>query len=248
MDNLEFLDGAEAPNGEAAPVVEAAVEAPAEVVTTEAEPVSEQKGPSRGPDGKFAKKEADEPIMVPLKALHETRDEVKALRAQLEAATRPPQTQQQSQVPDMFEDPEGYQSFQTQQLQTAVFNSTLNISEEMTRQQVGDDLVNEVQQWGAQAFQANPAFYQQFAQQRNPYGFLVSAYKRQQAVSQIGDDPKQIEAFLAWQQAQTAAPQPAATPQSQPQRPTGSIASAVSAGGVQHTAMGPGVAFDNVIR
>jgi hypothetical protein len=203
MDNLEFLDGAEAPNGEAAPALSARSRRGFRRSRNGRSGAgSEQKGPVRGPDGKFAKKETEEPVMVPLRALHETRDKVKDLEARLAALSQPQVQQQPHQVPDMFEDPEGYQSYQTQQLQTAVFNSTLNISEEMTRQQVGDELVNEVQQWGAQAFQANPAFYQQFAQQRNPYGFLVSAYKRQQAVSQIGDDPKQIEAFLAWQQAQ----------------------------------------------
>jgi hypothetical protein len=248
MDNLEFLDAGEPANGEVAPTPQA--EAPSETVTeataeTPVAPETEQKGPTRGPDGKFAKKEAEEPVMVPLKALHETRDEVRSLKAQLDALNRP-QTQQQPQVPDMFEDPEGYQAHLANQVQQTIFNQTLNISEEMTRQAVGGELVDQATEWARQVFSVNPAAHQIFASQRNPYGWLVSEYQRQLAMSQIGTDPKQIEAFLAWQQAQKA--QPAATPQPQPQRPTGSIATAVSAGGAQHTAMGPGVAFDNVIR
>jgi hypothetical protein len=251
MDNLEFLDAGQPANGEVAPTPQA--EAPtqeAAPVTGEqpTEPVAEtaeQKATrERDERGRFKAKEADEPVMVPLKALHETRDEVKALKAQLEALNRP---QQEPQVPDMFADPEGYQAYLAHSVRETVLNQTLNISEEMTRQQAGDEIVNEATEWARQAFQANPAFYQSFIQQRNPYGFLISEYRRQQAFSQIGD-PKEIEAFLAWKQAQSAAPQPGATPQPQPQRPTGSIASAPSAGGAQHIATGPGVAFDNVIK
>jgi hypothetical protein len=237
MDNLDFLDAGEPVNGDVAPTPQA--EAPSETVTeaaaeTPAAPEAEQKGPSRGPDGKFAKK--DEPVMVPLAALHEARDELRALKARMEQLSQP--QQQASPVPDIFENPEGFTGHIQSQIAQATLNTTLNISEEITRQSAGSETVDQ-----------DPALYQQFLSQRNPYGWLVSEYQRQSAMSQIGSDPKQIEAFLAWQQAQQAQPQPAATAAPpQPQRPTGSIASAVSAGGAQHTAMGPGVAFDNVIR
>lgn len=242
MDNLDFLDGSPEPNAEPTQETPAAVEVEAEQVETPE--TAEQKATRERDDkGRFKAKEADDPVMVPLKALHETRDEVKALKAELERMRQPTQ-QPQSQVPDIFEDPEGYVAYQNAQLQTATVNTTLNISEEMTRQSAGSETVDEAQKWGREAFSANPAFYQQFISQRNPYGFLVEHYKRASALAKLGDDPTDIDAYVAWRQAQT---QPAqATPQ-QP-TPTGSIASAPSAGGIQHVATGPGAAFDSSIK
>lgn len=250
MDNLEFLDGAEAPKDEVQPQ-EPQAEVKAE--PTPAEPAAEaaptetaEQKASRERDekGRFKAKEAEEPVMVPLKALHETRDEVKALKEQL-AALQQPQAQAK-QVPDIFEDPDGFVQYQNQQLQNAMLNTTLNISEEMTRASAGSETVDEAQKWGAQEFAKNPALYHQFLQQRNPYGFLVEQYKRASLVSQLGDDPTEIQAYLAWKQAQQA-PQPAqATPQ--PELPPASIAAAPSAGGMQHIPTGPGAAFDSVIK
>jgi hypothetical protein len=247
MDNLDFLDGSEEPNGQAQPP-EAQIEAepvaaePSEVIEEE---TTEQKATrERDERGRFKAKEADEPVMVPLKALHETRDQVQQLRAELDRL-RQPSPSQAPQAPDIFEDPEGFVQYQNLQLQAATLNTTLNISEEMARNTVGQEVVNEAQAWGAQAFAANPSFYQHFLQQRNPYGFLVEQYKRASTYAKLGNDPSEIEAFVAWKQANKA-PQAQAT--STTQTPPPSIASATSAGGAQHIATGPGVAFDNVIR
>jgi hypothetical protein len=240
---LEFLEGGEPPKDEVQPVETPPVEAAPTVETPE--PTAEKPAPVRGPDGKFAKKEPEEPVMVPLKALHETRDEVKALKAQLDAFNKP-REQTPQQAPDIFEDPDGFRNHMQSEMQRQILNTTLNLSEEMVTQQVGADTVELAKQWGTQAFQANPGLYQSFIQQRNPYGFLVAEYQKQTMISQIGNDPKEIQAFLAWKQAQQASPAQVATPQ--PQRPTGSIATAPSAGGAQHQATGPGVAFDEHFR
>lgn len=209
MDILEELNGSQEPNGEAVstePQAEAPVaEAPAE----EAQPEVEDKPDRpRGPDGKFAKKE--EPVMVPLQALHETRDEVKTLKAELDKLRQPQQPQQ---VPDIFENPEGFAGHIQTQIAQATINTTLNISEEMARASAGNEVVDAAQQWGAEAFKANPALAQQFFSQRNPYGFLVQQYQRATLMQQLGDDPAQIEQFIKWREAQSA-PQP--TPQAIP--------------------------------
>lgn len=248
MDNLEFLEGPEGPIDDAQPQ-EAQTEATPETVEAEAEPTeetSEQRATrERDERGRFKAKEADEPVMVPLKALHETRDQVQQLKAELDRLRQPAQQPQASQVPDIFEDPEGFVAYQNAQLHTATLNTTLNISEEMTRAAVGQETVNEAQQWGEQVFAQNPSLYQQFLQQRNPYGFLVEQYKRATTFAKLGDDPSQIEAFLAWKQASQATPQHSSNQVSTPQR---SIASAPSAGGMQHIATGPGAAFDSFIK
>ncbi len=251
MDNLDFLDGGQPPSAEAQPQ-EIAAQEPAEQPQAEqqAEAPQEQPAPERaerprGPDGKFVKK--DEPVMVPLQALHETRDELKALKAQLETLQKPPEAPQAQQVPDIFENPEGYQAHIQNQLNERLTNVALNMSEATARRTMGDDLVAAAQEWGKQALPANPGFAQAFYSNPDPYGFLVDQFKQQMLVARIGTDPKQLEAFLAWQQ-QGQAPQPAQATSETTPTPTSSIASATSAGGVSHTAVGPGVAFGNFIK
>lgn len=241
MDKIDFLDGAEAPKGEAvpetveAPVVETTQEAPVEA-TPEEKPAQ-----PRAADGKFAKKVDDEPVMVPLKALQEVRDELKQLKAE-----QPRQQPQQQQVPDVYEDPEGYQNYIAQTVNQATLNATLNLSEELTRQSAGDEIVEAATEWAKTQFQTNPALYNQFISQRNPYGFIVAQYQKEQTFQKLGNDPKQIEAFLAWQAAQqTLQAAPAAQPTP---TPTASIASAPSAGGHQQVATGAGVAFSEFIK
>ena len=250
MDNLDFLDSPEGENAETQPVetveTEEAQPQPEAETPQEEQPKAEE-SPSRERDekGRFKPKEEqkDGPVMVPLSALHETRDKVKALEAQLAQFSQP--QQQPQPVPDVFENPDGfYQHIQQQIAQTAL-NDRLNLSEEMTRQAAGDETVNAAQEWGRQQFAANPALAQQFYQQRNPYGFLVQQYQRQQALETLGDDPKEIEAFKAWKAAQAQIQQ---QPNTETPTPPKSIASATSAGGLQNIATGPTVAFDNVFR
>ena len=202
MDNLDDFLGA-SPDGEAAPVAEVT---PAEPVAAEPAETEEQKATrERDERGRFKAKEAEEPVMVPLKALHETRDEVKALKAQLESLRQP-----QPEVPDMFADPEGYQAHQRSELQNAILNERLNLSEELAVDKHGEEAVEQAKQWGLAAFQANPALYQSFISQRNPYGFLVNEYRKQSMLSQL--DPKEFDAFLAWKEAQKAPAAPVAAP------------------------------------
>jgi hypothetical protein len=221
------------------------VEAPAETPVVEAAPIeTEAQARERDEKGRF-KPKAEEPqdqTMVPLTALHETRDKVRALEAELQKL-RP--QQQADPVPDIFEDPEGYQNQVAQTIQQATLNATLNLSEEMVRQSSGNETVDAAQQWAAAAFKANPALWQQFISQRNPYGFLVQEYQRHTALTKLGD-PKDIDAFLAWRQAQAQLQPAQAAPQ--PATPPPSIASAPSAGGIQQIATGPGVAFSEMIK
>lgn len=265
MDKLEFLDGAEAPNGEVAPAAEPTPAEP-QASETPPEPQAEAKpAPARGPDGKFAPKEpvAAAPAVVdpatqaapapptgapegyvPLAALLAERDKWKALEAQIPQPQAAP-TPTLGPAPDMFDDPDGYQQWQQQQL----VNERLNFSEEMTRDKFGDELVDAAKAWATAEFQTRPGFAQEVLSQRNPYGYAVKQYQKNQSLSQLGSDDE-IQAYLAWKEAQSAQPGAAiAVPPPQPAvRPPVSIANAPSAGGLQHQAVGPGVAFDETIR
>ena len=267
MDNLEFLDAGEPAKEDVQPVAE---EAKAEEVKV-SEAAPEPKGAERDEHGRFkakepAKEEAraqpepqptaetqpeakPEPVMVPLTALHETRDKVKALEAQLAQFQQRPQ--EQAPPPDPYEDPEGFAAYQNNVVNQQILNTKLDISEEMARGVHGDETVDAARDWALAQFRSNPAFQAEVLRQRNPYGYVVQQYQRNESLSKLGGDPKQIEAFLAWQQAQTAlAQQQPAAQAASPATPAPpqSIASAPSAGGVAHIAIGEGVAFDETFR
>lgn len=235
MEDEDFLAALEEANNEPQ-VDETAGEPKAE--QPEAQPEVEAKEPARDETGKFTKKEepAPEPVKdthtVPLPTFLEVRDKVKHLESELEQFRRATQPQPQpAPIPDPLDDPEGFAHYQRQAIEQASLNTTLNISEEMARQAHGDDLVSAAQQWAQSQFASNPSLYAEFTRQRNPYGYIVKEYQRQQMLSQVGDDPKDIEAFLAWKQAQTAVSQQQAAPPAAPPTPPRSLASAPSAGG-----------------
>jgi hypothetical protein len=164
-----------------------------------------------------------DPGFVPLAALLDERDRKKHLEAELARY----QAQQQPPEPLDVYDPEQMAAFQQQQ----VINTKLDISEDMTRDKFGDELVDQARDWALQRFNANPAYQAEVLRQRNPWKYVVEQYQRDQIASQVS--LTDFEQFKAWQAAQaqvaqqTAAPVAAETPPVQPPR---SLASAPSAG------------------
>jgi hypothetical protein len=262
MDKLDFLNG---PSPDE-PAVSDADPAPEAEPSAPAAPEPPQDGPARGPDGKFAPKDAApapqeaqapatppeappaapaEPVVppgfVPVAALQELRKEMQALRQQQAAPPPVP--------PDPYEDPEGYTAHQEDQ--RIAINAQW--SQRLAVATHGEDAVNRAQQWAADRFERDPVFRQQSLAHPDPFGFAIVEHQREQAL-QMFTDPKTLESFRAWQAAQMgqppAAQQPAPAPSPgvpQPTAPPPSIASAPSAGGVQHVPSGPGQAFSAVI-
>jgi hypothetical protein len=103
-------------------------------------------------------------------------DELKRSLAAPKAPPPPP--------PDPLTDPVGAHQHQQQQVQSYLLNERLNLSEMLTREKLGDELVDAAVQWAEQTGEVA-----RFIGHRNPYGELVKAYKRHQAVTEIGDDP-----------------------------------------------------------
>lgn len=232
MDNLEFLESNEEP--------EAIVEQPVEQVEEPAAPEPEAERP-RDENGRFAPKDKGEPIMVPLAALHETRDELKALKAQL--ATVAPQPEPEP-LPDVFEDQQGFVSTIQQQVQAAVYAERLNFSKSFAAQKYGEDTVKQALEWGQAKCGSDPYFNATVMNNPDPVGFAVEQFQREQIASQV--DLSEFEKFKAWQAAQAQAqPTPAPT---NPTPPPRSLATAPSSGGVQHEPVGPGQAFDSLFK
>jgi hypothetical protein len=255
MDNLEFLD---APEG-ASELVQP-VEAPAEPIAEQApEPQPEAAAPPRDEHGRFAAraeaqpaepvaaqpepqpepKPAVPPGFVPISVVQELREEMRSLKAA-------PPVQPQIEIPDPVMDPEGFASFQSNRFEQARFQDRLYFSAQLAETKYGKDTIEEAHKWGFQRCETDPYFNARVRASQDPYSLVVSEYQREQIASQVS--PDRFKAFQAWEAAQAQAQQAPPVVPPQPATPPRSIVSAPSAGGVQHTATGPGVAFDEVIK
>lgn len=236
-DKLAFLDG----ESEAVEAVETPAEPEIPVEQVEAETKPDQ---PRDEGGRFAVKPADEPksdpVMVPIQALHETRDKVRDLEAKLSQFEQPAPVE----TPDVFEDPKGFQSHLEQQFEQRLYQHTLNVSHRFAVQQHGKEAVDAAVEWGRQRCAADSHFNAQVFSSPDPINFAVEQYQREQIASQV--DPGEFQQFQAWKaaQAQAQQEQPAASA-GQPTPPR-SLASVPASGGLEHVPTGPGQAFDTL--
>lgn len=196
-------------------------------------------GPPRDEKGKFAKKDAakgetaqgkTEPKpdksgeMVPHSVVAQLREEIRQLKARNEpgqqAQPNQPGQAEQPKIPDPIDDPQGYTAYLENQVQRRILNERLNLSETMARQSVGDEAVDAALEAYQSAAASNPSLAYQFAQSRNPYGDLLSWHRKQQALSEVGEDPEayrerirqELMAELQGQQNAPVQAKPKATP------------------------------------
>jgi hypothetical protein len=204
---------------------------PQEGYAAEAEAVGDEPAPSG----------AAPPGFVPLAALLEMRDEAKALKERLR------DFEQQASEPPVFET-------EAEQMQFAIVNTRLDISEDVARARHGDQMVDVVQDWFGQKSAQSPAFRAEVLSHRNPYEYAIDVMRREHALSQI--NPDEFAQYQAWRAAMAgqagygadASSQHAAARGAALRAPSPSLASASSAGGVQHVPIGPGRAFDSTFR
>jgi hypothetical protein len=264
---LDFLDGGDAPE-----------------VTT---PVEVSEGPARGPDGKFTSQTAEpasEPVQEPVEASQapESTPEPQAAqpvtpavpagyvpvsvlqaererRQALEERARQYQAERTAEpAPDPYEDPEGFARFQQMQTQSLTLNVKLDLSEDISRERHGNEVVDAAREWALTKFAQSPTFQNEVLSQRNPYEFIVQQHKREQLFANVS--PDELEQFRAWKanpanpltQA-SPAPQPVAAVLAAPQQfvaPPRSLASAPAAGSPKpgEQPVGPGVAFDALFK
>lgn len=186
-------------------------EAPPEPV---AEPVVEPKQP--------------EPGYVPLNAVLDEREKRKALEAQLakyQAAERQPETQE---VPDMFEDPEGWQNYQRQEYKQELYRQRADFSHRLAVKDHGKETVDQALAWGQQRCMEDPSFNTAVLNNPDPVGFAVEQYQREQMASAL--TPDEFAQFKAWKDAQANVQAQATKPEKTV--PPKSLATAPSAGGV----------------
>lgn len=237
MDKLSFLNEPEevetpeetvmeAPEAEAPPIQEPEPEAvqPAPVVE---EPKQEQH--------------------VPLPTFLDMRDKLKeAERKAKELEQRLTQPVEPLPVPDVFEDPQGFQTHIAQTFEDRLYQQTLAISRRFAEQQHGKETTDTAVNWGVERCNSDPYFNAQVRSSPDPVGFVVEQFNRDRIASSV--NLTEYEQFQAWKAAQAQVTQAQATPAPSQAIPTPSMASVPSAGGVDHVPVGPGQAFDSLFQ
>lgn len=223
MDDEDFLDAVEADNANLTvpdkaeePVVEPAPDTP----TPEPSPAPTPE-PVPTPEAK------PDPGYVPINVVLDERDKRKKLEAE-NAQLRAQQQQPQPAAPDVWADPEGYNQFQEQKVQQALYQQNLRWSERIATSEHGAETVQKAKDWATSRCDEDPYFNAKVAASPDPIAFAVAEWQREQIASQV--TPQDLTEFQAWKQAQAQIQ--AITPSASPTIPPRSLAGAPSAGGV----------------
>jgi len=177
---------------------------------------------------------------VPLHVALDWRDENKALKRQLQEYNRQQQEAQRNRrIPDVANDPYAFAQYQQQVFQEQLRDQALNTSYRFAATTHGQDVVDKATQWAYNKGMADPAFDFAFSQQQDPVAWVVSQYKQDELLNQVQSDPdayvrrRAMELGLipnSGSQQSGGAPLNTSTNQPAKKLPSGSIASAPSAG------------------
>lgn len=234
----ETLDAMFDPATEA--VAEEVVEAlPAEAETPPAESAEVQPEVQPEPEPK-------QDHMVPLPKYLDTRDELKEAKRRIAEFEAKQATAQPKNVPDPYDDPNGFAEYQVSLVDERVNTLKFQMSDQMARQVHGPETVDTAVEWAKEKAQADPVFAASYMREQNPIDWIVRQHKRDGLLSQIGEDPddyvrrRAAELGLIGQAAAapvipvaasvTQAPKPAVPPRS--------LVDAPSEGGVSHVPTG----------
>lgn len=241
-DDQEQMEAAPEVVEEAAPNPEPVEEAPVEPEQPAQEPEPAQQEP--------------EARHVPISAMLDERDKRKALEAerdrykqQLEEAQ---QRQKPQNVPDPYDDPQGFAAYQEQRVQEAVTQQRFQMSELMAKQQHGEEVVTKASQWALEKANSDPAFAAAYHRQPHPIDWIVQQHKRDAILSDIGDNVDdwftREAAKRGYMPANVAAPAPAVAQTQQATPPVKVPRSLATQGSgpsdVRQVATGPTAAVD----
>ena len=179
---------------------------PQEEATTEEQPQEAAETPE--PEAP-----APEEPTVPLAVFKSMRDDLKTQIDQVKSQLTPQRQPEPVKAPDMFEQPEQYQQFVSQQIQGARTSTKLEMSRFMAEREFGKEAVDEVVQY----FDQNPQLSHQFVNEPSPFHAAKAYVDAQRTAQEIGNDPAaykakmeaeiraKIEAEMAAKQAQDMA-------------------------------------------
>lgn len=225
-----------------------------EMEQAEPEAIEEDQEPEQAPDpeGKGVEtappaEPEEKPQSIPISALLDEREKRQAAeRREQEYQRRIQQYEQQQSQPkqDFFDNPEQAIAQLRAQFQHALWNERVSMSELMTRQAHGDEIVSKATDAFMEAARSNPALAMDLQRQANPYGFVVNWHKQQSMLADIGTDPAAYrERIRAELMAEMQAQQPAPVQTTKPTIPR-SMAAAPSAGSVTRPVLKRDPLFD----
>lgn len=193
-----------------APVVEAAP-APIEPVPVAEAPAPVAPAPVHQPEQAFAPVAALLDEREKRQAAERRANELQQWRDQQEAQAR------RQPAPDPDQDPAAFRAHQAQQLDQVFWDQRLEMSRGFAEMRHGPEKTTQAFQWGVERCDFDPFFNAKVRASKDPVGFVVGEYQREQLVSTM--TPERIAAFQAWEAAQAApavaaalAPALAATP------------------------------------
>lgn len=242
MDDDDFLAAIEADNAGTPAPEEPKAEQPEEPKAPETQqPAAEElvlTEADKAPESPHPEPQKAEPGYVPLAALLDARDKAKAAEAELQRLKAMQQQQpQQVEVPDRYEDPEGYEAFQQAQIGQAIYQQNLRWSEAVASMKHGEETVAAAKEWGFQRCETDPYFNAKVASSPDPIGLVVAEFQREKIASEV--TPDDFAQFQAWKQAQQqlqqqqgGQPPPVPPNQTSAKIPPRSLASAPSAGNI----------------
>lgn len=184
-----------------------------------------------------AKVEAPEPMRNDdaaegrLVALLDTRDKLREAQAEVARLRESQQAQAQPiQMPDPYEDPEGFAAAQEARVSQALYQTNLRWSEQIASMKHGEETVKAAKEWAYARCDSDPYFNAKVAASPDPVGFAVTEYQREEIASKV--TPDEFAQFQAWKQAQGQLQQTAQAvpPNTASTIPPRSLASAPSAG------------------
>ena len=184
MSDLENIINGEQPETEAAepPVEQEAAPEPAESVEA-AEPAEPEK--ETEPVTAAEPEKAEEPQTVPVGVVQELRRELRELKA---AQNKP----QPAPVPDVFEDPQGYQAYMQDAVRSGVTSTKLEMSRFMAEKEFGAETVEAAYEY----FNAHPEQSAALLSHPSPFHAAVEYYNQQRVAQEIGSDPAAYAAKL----------------------------------------------------
>lgn len=138
---------------------------------------------------------------VPYAALKEERRKRQELEARIAE-------KEKVKAPDPVVDPEAYNKHIQETINQRILSERVDMSEELVRQQVGDEAVDSAFAAFKDALQTEPHLYQAVMSSRSPYKAIVDWHSRQRVLETVGTDldaykqrlREEIQAELAAQQ------------------------------------------------
>lgn len=174
----------EPPQAQEEPIAEPAPEQEAQETEQEAQPPPEpQETP---PPQQESRPKVDPDQFKGYLDEREKRQQFEARNRELENELAALRQQQQSQPkeppPDKYEDPDGYEQYRDQQMQTQAQRAKLEQSEFFAGREYGTELLQEVKAW---ALKLDDARANSLIAHPSPWHAAVEAYRQEQAASQL---------------------------------------------------------------